>query len=124
MENLKDYVIDFIIDELECLKGYEVRCEDTYDLANILTEAINVTGSATCSTQKAKEYIKEWFNELEDFEEYYRGNIEGKQPYNPITQPEQYHCLMVIMGVEDVLLNIEYNTDLDIMEELEKTEMI
>lgn len=50
-----DYCKDFIIDTLP---NYEDQTVYMCDLALMLTESINIDGSATYSTYEAQEYIK------------------------------------------------------------------
>ncbi len=58
MKNYVEYIKDFIKNELPKYEGNEVYgCE----LANLLTEKINVNGTVTFDRSKAMEYVKECF---------------------------------------------------------------
>ena len=107
MESMKDYVIDFIIDGLNDLQGWDCDVYDIHDLSDKLTQSINIDGSATYSTFKAIEYLKEWFHDLNDFEYYHKAILGGKPYHNPITEPELYHCSIIVLGVESVLNDLE-----------------
>ena len=107
MESMKDYIIDFVIDGLNDLEGCDCDVYDINELSNVLTQSINIDGSATYSTYKAIEYLKEWYHDLIGFE-YYCEAMYGERPHhNPITEPESYHCLIVIVGVESVMIDLE-----------------
>lgn len=62
LESYIDYCKNYAITELEEMKGYD-RSIYLCDLGMELTHAINCNCTATYSTWKAKEYIKEWFDE-------------------------------------------------------------
>ena len=105
LKSYKEYVKSFIIDRLEDHED-NTFC-DGYELANSMTESINIDGSATYSTYKAKQYIKEWFEEVGEFIEDYKANFGEAPHHNPFESPELFHCLMVIVGVEKMLSNLE-----------------
>ena len=107
MESMKDYIIDFIIDGLNDLQGYGCEVYDIHDLSDILTQSINVDGSATYSTYKAIEYLKEWYHDLIGFEDYCEAMYGEKPHHTPITSPELYHCSIIIVGVDRVLIDLE-----------------
>ena len=61
----KDYLTyckDHAVTHLRDMRGWD---ESVYgcDLANRLTESINVDGSATYSAYEARQYLKEWWDE-------------------------------------------------------------
>lgn len=105
MEKLLSYV-DYckgeIEDGLNELANYETEV-DLSDLGDTITESMNVNGSATFSTYKAKQYIKEWFEEAGMCYEYEQNNF-GEVLHNPFEEPEAFHVCMIIHGV-NVLLN-------------------
>ena len=107
MESMKDYVIDFIIDGLNDLQGCDCDVYDINDLSNILTHSIYIEGVDLYSTYKASEYLKEWYHDLNDFEDYHKAILGGKPYHNPITEPELYHWLIIILGVEIVFSDLE-----------------
>ena len=95
------YCKNHAVTELRGMKGWN---EDVYgcDLANRLTEAINIDGSATYSRYEAQQYLKEWWNDAAEVYEYQMSNF-GEVLHNPFEQPEAFHVCMVIHGVESIL---------------------
>lgn len=121
IENYVDYCKDFTINKLEENKGYNNSIYGA-DLANTLTESINVDGSATYSSYEAKEYIKEWFNEAGEVYEYQKSNY-GEVCQNPFENPEGFHVCMIIEGVNNIMSNcatIEkyWNDELELTDEI------
>jgi hypothetical protein len=127
MENkkeYKDYVTyckDFIIDGLTDCKGY-LNSEYACDLGYKLTERINVDGSATYSTYEAKQYIKEWWNEAGEVYEYQKDNY-GECLQNPFENPEAFHVVMIIEGVNNILNQCEtiqenWNDEIELTDEV------
>lgn len=102
METYLDYCKNFIIDNIENLEGQQVYA---CDLGFELTSAINADGSATYSAHKAKEYLKEWWDEAADYWQYEDENFDEHR-WNPFPNPEAYHCCMVIEGVRCLLSQI------------------
>lgn len=99
METYLDYCKNFIIDNIENLEGQQVYA---CDLGFELTSAINSDGSATFSTDEAREYLKEWWDETADYWEYEEENF-GEHRWNPFSDPEAYHCCMIIEGVRNLI---------------------
>jgi len=98
-ESYVDYCKDFTIKQLEDYTDTEVYgC----DLPIKLTEGINVDGSATYSTNKAKQYIKEWWNEAGEYYDFCKQEF-GEVFHNPFEEPEAYHVCMIIEGVRVIL---------------------
>lgn len=121
IENYVDYCKDFAINKLEENKSYNNSIYGA-DLANTLTESINVDGSATYSSYEAKEYIKEWFNEAGEVYEYQKSNY-GEVCQNPFENPEGFHVCMIIEGVNNIMSNcatIEkyWNDELELTDEI------
>ena len=121
IENYVDYCKDFAINKLEENKGYNNSSYGA-DLANTLTESINVDGSATYSSYEAKEYIKEWFNEAGEVYEYQKSSY-GEVCQNPFENPEGFHVCMIIEGVNNIMSNcatIEkyWNDELELTDEI------
>lgn len=102
MESYSEYCKNFIIDHVEDQKGNTMYMSD---LGPELTMGINVDGSATYSTFKAIEYLKEWWDEAGEYYEY-----EEKcfcfHKWNPFLNPEAFHCCMVIEGVNNLLSQV------------------
>lgn len=98
MREYEEYVKDFIKDELQNNSGRTVYgC----DLGYAITEGINVDGSATYSTEKAKQYIKHWWDEAAEVYEYQKENY-GECLQNPFEEPEKFHVCMIIEGVNSL----------------------
>lgn len=100
-ENYKDYCRTYILNNLEDFKGRAFY--DSYELAREITYCDNVTGSFTYSTYLAKEYIKEWFNDLGEVLEDYEAEMGEPLNINPFNEAERFHAVMVILGVEKML---------------------
>ena len=99
LKTLTDYCKDFIIDNLPDYLGISVYgC----DLGYTITEGINIDGSCTYSTHKAKEYLKFWWDEAADYFQYEKDNF-GENLYNPFKNPEAFMVCMVIEGVNSLL---------------------
>lgn len=90
------------------------------DLADTLTEGINVDGSATYNRYEAKEYIKAWFDEAGMVCEFIKFNYGTECLINPFDEPEKFHALMIIEGVRYLLAQCE-TIDSAWIEEIELT---
>ena len=95
-----DYCKDFAVGELDSMRNWDTEIY-LCDLANSLTEAINVNGSATHCRYSAQEYIKEWWDDASGVYAYLKDNLDMTE--NPFECPERYHVLMIICGVERLL---------------------
>ena len=107
MENYvtyKEYCVDYIVNRIDEHKDSEYN--DAFDVANAITEDDNASGSITYSHYQAKEYIKEWFNDVGDFLEEYELNYGVKVEFNPFTECEKFHLLMVFIGVDKIINNL------------------
>lgn len=94
-----DYCKEFIKDNIE---DFENTSHYACDLASELTYAINVDGTATYSTYRAKEYLREWWDDCADYFQYEKDNF-GENLYNPFDRPEAFHVCMIIQGVSSLL---------------------
>jgi hypothetical protein len=103
-ESYIDYLKSFIKDNMS---GYEgKKFDDGRELADMLTEGINANGTATYSAYEAKQYIIEWFDDCGDFVNWYQNDF-GDPTHNAFERPELFHCQMVIIGIENMLSQIE-----------------
>lgn len=102
MESYSEYCKNFIINHVENQKGRNVYMSD---LGSELTMGINVNGSATYSTFKAKEYLKEWWDEAGEYYEHEEKCFEFHK-WNPFLNPEAFHCCMIIEGVDNLLFQV------------------
>lgn len=107
LETYLDYCRDYIIDRLDDHKGNAYP--DPWELSNAITEHDNMSGSFTYSTYKAKEYIKAWFNNASVFIEQYRSEMGDNAEPSPFDNPEHFHGIMVIWGVQRLLNHININ---------------
>ena len=102
LESYEEYCKDFIKNELYNREGSAYY---VCDLGNTLTEYINMDRSATYSRYKAEEYIKYWWNDAGDVLQYYYENT--GVCVNPFDEPEKFHVLMIIEGVNSLLSQCE-----------------
>lgn len=119
-ENIVNFVRfckDKIIDELP---NYEGQQHYACDLFDYLTEDINANGTFTYSTELAKDYLKEWWDDASDYWEYEKFNF-GENYHNPFENPEAYLVCMVIEGVNQLLSKCKF-IDENWNEEIELTE--
>lgn len=119
MESFKDYCKNYILDHID---GYEGQSHYGCDFAFILTEAPNADGSLTYGTNKAKEYLREWWDECGEYWEYEKDNF-GEHLHNPFDEPEAYMVCMVIEGVNAILakephIEESWNDKLELTEEV------
>lgn len=122
MEDFTEYCRDVILEELD---NYEGQTVYGCDLGYTLTEAMNCDGTCTYSTWKAKEYLKEWWDEAADYFEYEKFTF-GKNLHNPFENPEEYMVCMVIEGVAFILsrcatIDRLWNEEFELTPELIKT---
>ena len=101
MEGLKDFVQyckDYIYEHIDEHEG-----RDTYlgDFGYELTEGPNMDGTLTYSTELAKEYLREWWEDAADYFKYEACNF-GRNT-NPFENPEAYMVCMVIEGVNALI---------------------
>lgn len=117
MEQFIDFCKEKINDELDNYAGQTVYAAD---LGFTLTEDINANGTFTYSRELAKDYIREWWDDANDYWQYEEFNF-GEHCHNPFDNPEAYTVCMVIEGVRGLLAKcpfIDENWD----EEIELTE--
>lgn len=101
MESFVEYCKNYVLDHIE---EYEHSFVYGADLSWILTEEPNTNGTLTFSTEKAKEYLREWWTECGEYWEYEKDNF-GEHTHNPFDEPEAYMVCMVIEGVASLLAN-------------------
>jgi len=102
MENFVKYCKNYILDHID---EYEGQSHYGCDFAYTLTEAPNVDGSLTYSTYKAKEYLREWWDECGEYWDYEKDNF-GEHTHNPFDEPEAYMVCMVIEGCSAILSQV------------------
>lgn len=91
------------------------------DFGFLLTEYENCNGSWFCSTYEAKEFVKKYFDDFEDYQGWYRCNFGEPEWFE--SEPDDYHhdiesvqCRMMIYAVEECFNNafdIAFENDKD-----------
>ena len=121
MKDFITYCKDYIIDNLP---EHEGRLIYPGDLGYDLMEGPNADGTLTYSSYEAKEYLREWWDEADDYYEYERNNF-GKGGHNPFANPEAYMTCMVIEGVNalisqafDRIDDVEWNEKVELTADL------
>jgi hypothetical protein len=99
MKSFITYCKQYIYDHIDEYRGQMIY---PCDLGFTLTEGPNYDGTLTYSTEEAKEYLREWWNEAADYYEYERYNF-GTGGHNPFENPEAYMVCMVIEGVRTLI---------------------
>lgn len=118
-ESFDVFCKDFIKGHIEDHLGRIVYASE---FASEITMGINVDGSVTYSTYKAKEYLKAWWDETADYYEYSKRNF-GKVLHNPFENPEAYMVCMVIAGVDCLMAQVKeiydaWNDQIEVTQEL------
>ena len=95
MKDLKNYVIEKTIEELENYEGIDFYA---CDLSYTLFEGYNVDGTMAYSTKEAKEFIKEYWDDIGEVYEECAFQFGGDfmKDYNPFYNPEKFMVLIVI----------------------------
>ena len=97
LNQCKQHVIDTLPD-------YEGQELEACDLGMTLTESENATGSWYCNTYKAEKDLDSWGRSIVgDFIEDYKSEFGEKPQWDAYTDPENFHCLMMIIGVEKII---------------------
>jgi len=97
IEACKRYVIDN-------LPEYEGQIVEACELGLMLTESENANGSWYYSTARAEEDLDAFGRDVvAGFIEEYQSNYGDKPKYDAYCEPEGFHCLMMIVGVENVV---------------------
>lgn len=119
MESYSEYCVNHIIDRI-----YDYVGTSHYgsDFCYAITEDINANGSCTYSTRKAKDYLKEWWDDAADYWNYEKDNF-GEHRWNPFESPEAYMVCMVIEGCSYLLgqcdtLEKVWNENFELTEEM------
>lgn len=99
-----------IIDSLPDYEGQDVYFSD---LGMTLTEGENANGSWYCNTYKAEQDLDSFGRDVvADFIKEYENEFGTKPQHDAYTQPELFHCLMMIIGVEKMLNETKTMQDL------------
>ena len=104
----KQACLQHIEDTLPDYQGQELEaCE----LGMTLTEGENANGSWYCSTYKAQEDLKAWFDDVGEFIEEYTNEFGEKPKWDAFIDAENFHCLMMIVGVEKIINGLDIIQD-------------
>ena len=115
MTNFEIYCKDFIRENIEGLIGRTIYVSG---LGYEITNGINADGTCTYSTNLAKRYLSDWWDECGDYMNYEQRNF-GRNYHNPFEAPEAFMVCMVTEGVRLVLDSIEYEQEqIEITQEL------
>ena len=124
MATIKEFVADVLIDKLDEYKG-----TSSYgaDLAYDLLEEYNVNGTYTYSTHKAKQWVQEHFDELDEIVEAMED--EGLPPVNVFQNIEAFMVCVMLYVAGDLLgqcdtvtafWNEEFILEADVIEKIKK----
>ena len=106
--NYRQTCLQHIEDTLPDYQGQEL---EACDQGMTLTEGENANGSWYCSTYKAQEDLKIWFDDIGDFIEEYVNKFGTRPQYDAFVDAESFHCLMMIMGVEKAINGLDIIQD-------------
>lgn len=98
MEDFVTYCKNYIADNIDEHEGEKVYL---CDFGFALTEYPNCNGTLTYSREEAKDYIREWWDEADDYFQYEKDNFGTSR--NPFENPEAYMVCMVIEGVRTLI---------------------
>lgn len=104
METFLEYCKDYILDNID---NFEGTTHYACDFCTDITEGPNIDGTLTYSTDKAIEYLHEWWYDCADYWEFEKNNF-GENFHNPFDNPEAYMVCMVIEGCYSILSRCPY----------------
>ena len=93
------------------------------DLSFKLFESEYSCKSYYCSSYRAINWIKEYFEELSEVVEEYEEEFGSSVP-NPFTEPEKFQLTIITYLADKILLKAIYNAGLDIDERVELTSKV
>lgn len=96
MNKLYKNVVDLMLDNMECItyRSYYVS-----DLAFYMFESEAVTGSVTCSTYKAKQWVQKHFFEISEIYE----DVEEMTDANPFKNSEEFMVSVVLYVANNII---------------------
>ena len=106
LNDLDKWVLGEIKNKLEDYKDQKLNA---CNLALLLFESENVTGSYDCNQWVAKGWIKEYFNELGDEVELYKEEV--GEMLNPFNNPEAFQVLITINVADRLCSSNNYITE-------------
>lgn len=96
MNKLYSSVAELMLDNMECITE---RIYYVSDLAFYMFESEAVSGSITCSTYKAKQWIQDHFFEISEIYE----DVEEVTDANPFKNPESFMVSVVLYVADDII---------------------
>lgn len=96
---------EFIHDNLA---NYEGNTFYGCNLGYEITNDININGTATYDRNEAIEKLKEFWDDAADVFEYCKFNYGENLLLNPFEEPEKYHVIMIIEGVQSMLAQSDF----------------
>lgn len=114
-EDYDTYCKNYILDSIDDHEGESVHMSD---LDSLLIKSDDMTGSITCNTWRAQQYIKEWFESMTDFYEHAKDQYDGPI-HNPFESAEAFMVEAVASGIRSILSQCDtvdenYNDELEL----------
>ena len=106
LNKLELYVKDLLLDELE--NHYDITGYGC-DIAYQLLESYNIDGTITYSTYKAKEWLKEHFDDLGEVVEEY--HFQTGELLNPFENVERFMVIAVMEVAQGLLIKTKFVYD-------------
>ena len=106
LNKLELYVKDLLLDELE---NYYDITQYGCDIAYQLLESYNIDGTITYSTYKAKEWLKEYFDNLDEVVEEY--HFQTGELLNPFENVERFMVIIVMEIAQGLLSRTNFIND-------------
>ena len=93
MDTLKNFVIDAMIVELNEMEDREIYGAD---LGYEIFDEANCNGSYTCDAQEAKEFIKDYYEDIGDVVESIEFNLGKGSVCNCFNEPEKFQVQIML----------------------------
>jgi len=126
MDTLKNFVIDAMIDELNEMEDREIYGAD---LGYEIFEEANCNGSYTCDAQEAKEFIKDYYEDIGDVVESIEFNLGKGSVCNCFNEPEKFQVQIMLemsssliaqVSIVDDNWNNEFTLTKEVIEKITK----
>lgn len=119
MDTLKNFVIDAMIVELNEMEDREIYGAD---LGYEIFEEANCNGSYTCDAQEAKEFIKDYYEDIGEVLDNIKFNLGAENIPNPFTESERFQ-VVIMLEMGDALcaqcsfIDENWNNSIELTEE-------
>lgn len=126
MDTLKNFVIDAMIVELNEMEDREIYGAD---LGYEIFETANCNGSYTCDAQEAKEFIKDYYEDIGDVVESIEFNLGKGSVCNCFNEPEKFQVQIMLemsssliaqVSIVDDNWNNEFTLTKEVIEKITK----